>query len=452
MVGKFFLQTYGCQMNVYESGVVRKILADAGFDETTDESSADLLLMMTCSVRSHAEARALGRLADFRSLRARHPGRLVGVLGCMAQRYGDELVKSALVDIVVGPDEYLRLPELIEECRTGSRGLVATRLSSECYDQVKPEPANPVSAFVTVMRGCDNYCSYCIVPYVKGRERSRPLGLVLDEVRALVDRGIKDITLLGQNVLAYRDGHHDFAELLAAVARAAGSARVRFLTSHPRDLSDKVLHTMAETDNVCPSLHLPLQSGSDRILALMNRGYTRAQYLRLVARARALLPGLALSTDVMVAFPGETEADFLDTIDIVQRVRFDSAYMFRFSARPGTRAAELEPKVSAADSGRRLARLIEVQNRITLELNRTMVGQSYELLIEGPSPRGRGALGRTRSGKVVVVADPVPAGALVVARVTHLNGWTPVAQLVRSKPVARCSGSYQPACPDSPES
>ncbi len=457
MAGKFFLQTYGCQMNVYESGVVRKILSDAGFEETEDESSADLLLMMTCSVRSHAEARALGRLADFRSHRAGQPDRLVCVLGCMAQRYGDELVKSALADIVVGPDDYLRLPELVEQCRAGTRGLVATRLSSECYDQVRPEPNNPVSAFVTVMRGCNNYCSYCIVPYVKGRERSRPMDRVLDEVRTLVGRGIKDITLLGQNVLAYQDGSHDFAELLAAVARTAGSARVRFLTSHPRDLTDKVLRTMAEAKNVCPALHLPLQSGSDRILALMNRGYTRTEYLRLVARARALLPGLALSTDVMVAFPGETEADFLDTIDVVQRVRFDSAYTFRFSVRPGTRAAELEPKVSAADSGRRLARLIEVQNRVTIELNRALVGQEHELLIEGPSPRGRDALGRTRSGKVVVVAAPVPAGTLVLARVTHLNGWTPVAQLVTSEPTRaagrlRVRGARRTPCPESQES
>jgi len=429
MAGEFFLKTYGCQMNVYESGVVRRILADAGFSETRDESCADLLMMMTCSVRSHAEARALGRLADFRGLRARHPDRLVVVLGCMAQRYKEELVEDARVDLVVGPDEYLRLPELIRQCRAGTRGIVAARLSSECYERVQPEPDNPVSAFVTVMRGCDNYCSYCIVPYVKGRERSRPLSRVLEETRTRVDGGVREITLLGQNVLAYRDGRQGFAELLRAVAQAAGTARVRFLTSHPRDLTDKVLHTMAEMENVCPFLHLPLQSGSNRILELMNRGYTRAEYLRLVERARVLLPGLALTTDIMVAFPGETESDFLDTIDLVQQVRFDSAYTFRFSVRPGTRAAELEPRVSAADSGRRLARLIEVQNRITLELNRAMVGQEYELLIEGPSPRGRGALGRTRSGKVVVLTEPTRPGTLVRARVTQLNGWTPVAQL-----------------------
>ncbi len=429
MAGKFFLQTYGCQMNVYESGIVRKVLTEAGFSETSDETGADLLLMMTCSVRSHAEARALGRLADFRTRRASQPGRLVIVLGCMAQHYQHHLVRDALVDLVVGPDEYLRLPELIKQCQTGTRGLVATRLSSECYDRICPEPDNPVSALVTVMRGCDNYCSYCIVPYVKGRERSKPLPRVIEEVQTQVSRGAREVTLLGQNVLAYRDGQHGFPELLRAVARAAAPVRVRFLTSHPRDLTDRVLITMAETENVCPSLHLPLQSGSDRVLRLMNRGYTRADYLRLVDRARSLLPGLALTTDIMVAFPGETEADFLDTIDVVQQVRFDSAYTFRFSARPGTTAAELEPKVSAADAGRRLARLIEVQNRITLELNQSMVGQKYELLVEGPSPRGRGALGRTRSGKVVVLTEPARPGTLVWARVTHLRGWTPVAQL-----------------------
>jgi tRNA-2-methylthio-N6-dimethylallyladenosine synthase len=429
MASKFYLQTYGCQMNVYEAGIVRKILADAGFEETPEEDHADLLLMMTCSVRSHAEARALGRLSSFRRRRADDPGRIIGVLGCMAQRYEESLVRDALVDIVVGPDEYLRLPELIEQCRAGARGLVATRLSNECYDELRPLPDRTVSAYVTVMRGCNNCCTYCVVPHVKGRERCRPLASVLDEVHAQLDRGVKEITLLGQNVLAYRDRKHGFPELLRAVSHEAGRARVRFLTSHPRDLSDSVLSVMAEGDNLCPSLHLPLQSGSDRILALMNRGYTRTDYLARVERAREFLPGLTLTTDVLVAFPGETEDDFLATLDVVQRVRFDSAYTFRYSARPGTRAATLEPKVSAADAGRRLARLIEVQNRITLDQSRTMVGQEYELLIEGPSPRGRGALGRTRSGRAVVLAEPVRPGTMVRALVTHLSGWTPVAQL-----------------------
>jgi tRNA-2-methylthio-N6-dimethylallyladenosine synthase len=418
-------------MNVYEAGVVRRILTDAGFAEVEREAEADVLLMMTCSVRSHAEQRALGRIGSFRALRSARPGRVIGVLGCMAQRHKETLVKDHGVDVVVGPDEYLRLPELLAQARSGRTGLVAALLSEECYEHVAPRPDGSFTAFVTVMRGCDNCCSYCIVPYVKGRERSKPFARVLAEIESLLDAGVRDVTLLGQNVLAYRDNGHDFPALLRAVSGIAGRTRVRFLTSHPRDLTEKVVRAMAELSNVCPSLHLPLQSGSDRILKLMNRGYTRAEYLKKIELCRRLLPDLALSTDVLVGFPSETESDFSDTLSVVQSVRFDSAYMFRYSLRPGTKAAQMHPKVSEADSGRRLARLIEVQNRITREWNAAMVGEKHELLIEGPSPRGEGFLGRTRSGKVVIVNGPVRAGETAVGRVTHLNGWTPVAEPVR---------------------
>ena len=425
-------------MNVYESGLVRRVLADAGFAETADEQDADVLLMMTCSVRSHAEQRALGRLGTFRALRSERPGRVVGVLGCMAQRLANTLVADYRVDIVVGPDEYLRLPELIASARTGTTGLVATGQTSECYDAVLParglspdedSPQSPVSAFVTVMRGCDNYCAYCIVPYVKGRERSRPLASVVSEAEHHVANGTKDITLLGQNVLAWRDGSHRFPDLLAAVAAALPGARVRFLTSHPRDLDSSLLETMQRLPNVCPSLHLPVQSGSNRVLSAMNRGYTREDYLRKIDLCRQLLPEVGLSTDVLVGFPSETEADFQATLDLVDAVRFDAAYMFRFSLRPGTRAERLEPKVSEADAGRRLARLIEVQNRITAERTRGLLNRELELLIEGPSPRDSGWLGRTRNNKAVILRGDCAPGDLVRCRVTRINGWTPVAEL-----------------------
>lgn len=415
-------------MNVYEAGVVRRILADAGYDEAGDEREADVLLMMTCSVRSHAEARALGRIGAFRALRGGRPGCVIGVLGCMAQRYGDDLVRNQRVDLVVGPDCYLRLPELLNDIACGAKGLVVTDQSLECYDKVHPLPDSPVTAFVTIMRGCDNYCSYCIVPYVKGRERSKSFGNVLDEVRALIDSGVKDVTLLGQNVSAYRDGERDFTTLLEAVDRVAGDARVRFLTSHPRDLNERVLGAMRDLESVCPALHLPFQSGSDRILKLMNRGYTRADYLRKVARARELVPELSLSTDVIVGFPSETDVEFGETLTVIQDVRFDSAYMFRYSQRPGTAATNIAPRVAEADSGRRLARLIEVQNRITAEQSRRMVGREYELLIEGPSPRERAWLGRTRNNKIVIVNGALAPGDFVRCRVTHVNGWTPVAE------------------------
>jgi len=434
---KFYLQTYGCQMNVYESGLVRRVLTDTGFAETTDEQDADVLLMMTCSVRSHAEQRALGRLGTFRALRAGRPGRIVGVLGCMAQRFADGLVTDHRADIVVGPDEYLRLPELVANVRAGTTGLVATRQTSECYDTVMParglsqdgdSPRSPVSASVTVMRGCDNYCTYCIVPHVKGRERSRPLASVLAEAERNASDGVKDITLLGQNVLAYRDGSRRFPDLLAAVASALPEVRIRFLTSHPRDLNLHLLETMQRLTNACPNLHLPVQSGSNRVLAAMNRGYSREDYLRKIELCREMLPEVGLSTDLLVGFPSETEADFQATLDLVEQVRFDTAYTFRFSLRPGTGAEELAPKVSETDAGRRLARLIEVQNRITVERSRDLLNRELELLIEGPSPRDSGWLGRTANNKVVIFKGRCAPGDLVRCRVTRINGWTPVAE------------------------
>jgi tRNA-2-methylthio-N6-dimethylallyladenosine synthase len=418
--------------------VVRRVLLDAGFAETTEEQEADVLLMMTCSVRSHAEQRALGRLGKFRTLRSERAGRVVGVLGCMAQRFAETLVTDHRADIVVGPDEYLRLPKLIADVQAGTTGLVATNQTNECYDAVMPArglsadgdyPENPVSAFVTVMRGCDNYCTYCIVPHVKGRERSRPLASILSEAEHHVANGARDITLLGQNVLAYRDGSHRFPDLLAAVASALPQVRIRFLTSHPRDLDSSLLDTMRRLPNACPSLHLPVQSGSNLILDRMNRGYTREEYLAKVALCRKALPEVCLTTDVLVGFPSETEADFKATLDLVEQVRFDFAYMFRFSMRPGTRAEEFEPKVSEADAGRRLSRLIEVQNRITGERNRDMLSKAFELLIEGPSPRYSGWLGRTVFNKVVIVKGSCAPGDLVRCRVTRISGWTPVAEV-----------------------
>jgi tRNA-2-methylthio-N6-dimethylallyladenosine synthase len=436
---KFYLQTYGCQMNVYESGVVRRVLTDAGFAETADEQDADVLLMMTCSVRSHAEQRALGRLGTFRALRSEREGRVVGVLGCMAQRLAGTLVNDHGADIVVGPDEYLRLPELIANVQAGTSGLVATRQTSECYDAVMPgqglsstkdSPRSSPTSFVSVMRGCDNYCTYCIVPHVKGRERSRPLASVLAEAERHAEEGAKDITLLGQNVLAYGDGSRRFPDLLESVASALPQVRIRFLTSHPRDLDPNLIEAMSRLPNVCPSLHLPVQSGSNPVLERMNRGYTREDYLAKIALCRKALPEVCLTTDVLVGFPSETEADFKATLDLVEQVRFDFAYMFRFSLRPGTRAEELGPKVSEADAGRRLSRLIEVQNRITAERNRGMLNKEFELLIEGPSPRDSGWLGRTVTNKVVIVKGHCAPGDLVRCRVARINGWTPVAEPV----------------------
>ncbi len=437
MKPRFHLLTYGCQMNVCEAGIVRSILTGAGFAESSDPDSADLVLMLTCSVRSSAEQRALGRLSSLRSFSGEQKNRVIAVLGCMAQNLGRRLTDEYGADIVAGPDEYRLLPELYEQARNGQGRLVHTRLTGECYDDVMPLPDNRVSAFVTVMRGCNNRCSYCIVPLVKGSERCRPFDSIVGEVSALLQQGIVEITLLGQNILAYQDGSRRFPDLLRAVARLPGLLRLRFLTSHPRDLDESLLAAIIES-GACPALHLPLQSGSDRILGLMERGYTKDEYLAKVRMARSLLPEIGLTTDVMVGFPSETEQDFEETLNVIETVRFDYAYMFRFSPRPGTAATGIKPAVSNADAGRRLARLVEIQNRITAERNRELVGRTLELLIEGQAPRG-GMLGRTATNRPVVVDAAVKPGELILGRVTHLQGWTPVAEPVAGEKFRRQS-------------
>ncbi len=415
-------------MNQYEAGIVRAVLESAGFEETAAEREADVLLMLTCAVRSHAERRAIGRLGTFRAIRDAEPGRVVAVLGCMSRNVRDSLVSEHRADLVLGPDHYRHLPELIEQVVTTGQPVVRLDHTDECYEHVTPHAPAGVRGQVTIMRGCNNHCAYCIVPHTRGPERSRPQRQVLDEVRGLVETGVRDVTLLGQNALAYDDNGTDFVALLHAVAAIPGVERLRFLTSHPRDLDQRVVEAMAEIPAVCPDLHLPVQSGSDRILKMMGRRYTRGQYLDKVAFARRLLPDLGLTTDVLVGFPSETEADFSDTLDLIREVSFDFAYMFRYSQRPGTPAEGMTPKVSEADAGHRLARLIDVQNRITRERNARLVGREVELLIEAPGPRGRGMLGRTRTNKTVIVTGPAAVGDTLTCRITHIRGWTPIAE------------------------
>ncbi|MEO0050889.1 MAG: tRNA (N6-isopentenyl adenosine(37)-C2)-methylthiotransferase MiaB [candidate division WOR-3 bacterium] len=423
---RYYLQVYGCQMNLYEADLVRAILNQAGYEETDNEFDSEVLLMMTCSVRAHAENRALGRLAQFVGLKKKGQAQVVGVLGCMAQNLKEKLVEKHQADIVVGPDRYQLLPEFIVSCLRGDGPKIAVDFSNECYENILPEKKVGVTAFVTIMRGCSNFCSYCIVPYVKGPERSRPVESILKEVHHLAKMGVKEITLLGQNVLAYNHRGVDFCALLEKVCAFSEIRRVRFLTSHPRDLDERLVRTMASLPKVCPQLHLPLQSGANRILNLMNRGYTVEEYLSKVALVRKYLPEVSLTTDIIVAFPTETEEEFEATLTCLEGVRFDYAYMFRFSPRPGTRAAEIKPLVPLPVASERLSRLIATQNRITKELSSAMVGREYELLIEGKSPKGNGALGRTPQGKVVIVDQEVNNGNLIRVKITAISGWTPV--------------------------
>ncbi|MGQ9708218.1 MAG: tRNA (N6-isopentenyl adenosine(37)-C2)-methylthiotransferase MiaB [bacterium] len=436
MAFSYYLQVYGCQMNFYEADLVRTILDRAGYQETEIDSLADVLLMMTCSVREHAEKRALVRLAQFIGFKKSPSTKLVGVLGCMAQNLGYTLVNKHGVDVVVGPDQYLILPDLLSRCRDGQKPQVAVEITGERYDQICPIQKKRVTAYVTIMRGCSNFCSYCIVPYVKGPERSRAAASIIAEIRQLVENGVKEVALIGQNVLAYQDHSTDFCRLLEKVCEIDLIERVRFLTSHPRDLNETVIRTMSALSKVCPQLHLPVQSGSDRILKLMNRGYTRNEYLEKIEMVRTLLPEAGLTTDIIVGFPSETDEDFAATLDVIHRARFDYAYMFKFSSRKGTAVAEWKAPVPPEKASERLRRLVEVQNQITRESSYALLGRKVEVLIEGRSRRGNGSFGRTRNGKAVVVDQRLDIGKLITVQIKGVRGWTPVGEIITADPTA----------------
>ncbi len=425
---RFYIRAYGCQMNVYEAGLVRGILGQRGFAETSEESEADLVLLLTCSVREHAEQRAIGRLQNLRGLKRSRPEMILAVLGCMAQSRNVELANGLGADLVVGPDEYRRLPELIDAYRETGSPQIAVRLGGECYEGLIPQSSSRVTGMVTVMRGCDNYCAYCIVPYVRGRERSKSRAAVFAEAEALVRNGVRDVTLVGQNVLAYRDGDLDFAGLLRLADKLDGSPWIRFLTSHPKDMTREFALALRELSNFCPHVHLPMQSGSDRILNAMNRRYTSAEYRQKVAWLREALPGLSLTTDVLVGFPGESDQDFEQTLELVREVGFDFAYMFRYSERSGTVACSLAGKVPEPVAAERLSRLIAMQNDITRERNRALVGTRLEVLVE--ARRGVDLLARTRTNKIVVLNAEAQVGAKLNVRISGIKGWTPIGELV----------------------
>ena len=408
-------------MNKLDSELLRGILVEEGFSSSESPENADIVLINTCSVREHAEQRALAGLLRLARWKRERPGRILGVVGCMAQRMGEELLaRVPHVDLVAGPDTYRMLPNVL---RRGNFPAVLVEQNGELYEGVEPRREGGVRAWVAIMRGCNNFCSYCIVPYVRGRERSRPHRLVVAEVEGLAEEGYKDVTLLGQNVNSYCDGEVDFAGLLRLVDRA-GVPRVRFLTSHPKDLSEDILRAMAECPSLCEHLHLPIQSGSDRVLGLMRRGYTVEQYLKIVEEARRLVPGISITTDILVGFPGETEEDFERTLEVVRYVQFDDAYMYRYSPRPGTLAARFPDDVPEEEKLRRLDEVIRLQREITRRVNERLVGSEVEVLVEAPARRD-GMLGRTRTDKPVVVkGEGLKVGDFVKVRVTGTTGPT----------------------------
>ncbi|MBN2200382.1 tRNA (N6-isopentenyl adenosine(37)-C2)-methylthiotransferase MiaB [bacterium] len=412
-------------MNKNDSELIRGLLNESGYSLAEHWESADVVLVNTCSVREHAERRVLGRLGVLAGWKRLSPNRRIGVLGCMAQRIGASLRElRPCVDFIVGPDGYRRLPELISG---SSASAVDTAFRpEELYGGIRPMRDSGFSAWVTVSRGCVNFCSYCIVPYTRGAERCRTAGDILSEIESLAVRGFREITLLGQNVNSWRDGDMDFADLLRRTAAVNGLLRVRFMTSHPKDLTERLLDAMAETQAVCPHLHLPVQSGSDRILERMNRKYDRKRYMEIVRSARERMPHLGLTTDIMVGFPGETEADFELTLDLLETVRFDDAYTYAYSPRSGTAAAGFEDAVPEDVRFRRLAGLIERQRAVTLQTRKEWIGRTTEILAERPSPRDPDEwLGRTASGLTVVFpAGGAAPGVPVVIRIEGVRGLT----------------------------
>ena len=407
---KLFIETYGCQMNVADSEVIASIMQMAGYSPCETLEEADAVFMNTCSIRDNAEQKILNRLEFFHSLKKKRKHLIVGVLGCMAERVKNDLIENHHVDLVAGPDAYLTLPELIASVEAGEKAINVELSTTETYRDVIPSRicGNHISGFVSIMRGCNNFCHYCIVPYTRGRERSRDVESILNEVRDLEKKGYKEVTLLGQNVNSYRfekDGEVvTFPMLLRLVAETVPGMRVRFTTSHPKDMSDETLHVIAEVPNVCKHIHLPVQSGSSRILKLMNRKYTREWYLERVEAIRRIIPDCGLSTDIFSGFHSETEEEHQMSLSLMRECEYDSAFMFKYSERPGTYASKnLPDNVPEETKIRRLNEMIELQNQLSAESNAKDVGKTFEVLAEGVSKRSKDQLfGRTEQNKVVV--------------------------------------------------
>ncbi len=446
---KFYIESYGCQMNFSDSEIVASILQGEGFGATRNAEEADLILLNTCSIREKAEQTVRQRLTTFRSSKNKNPGLLIGVLGCMAERLKSKfLEEEKLVDMVVGPDAYRSLPSLIEEAETGQKGVNVLLSRDETYADISPVrlDSNGITGFVSIMRGCNNMCSFCVVPFTRGRERSREAQSIVAECRDLFDRGFREVTLLGQNVDSFyyvdKNGHVvDFARLLEMVALISPLLRVRFSTSHPKDITDEVLHTMAKYSNICKYIHLPVQSGNTRVLQMMNRTYTREWYLSRVKRIKEIMPDCGLSTDVIVGFCTETEEEHQDTLSLMQQCKYDYAYMFSYSERPGTLAARrYQDDVPEDVKKRRLEELIAIQRKQNQLNNQAELGKSFEVLIEGNSKRSdEHWAGRNSQNKVLVFPKGnagLKKGDYVHVKVTSVTSGTLLGEMVKIKIMA----------------
>lgn len=436
---KFYIETYGCQMNVADSEVVAAILTAKGYEHIKDRNEADIILVNTCSVRENAEQRVRGRVQGFSEVRKQNPHLLIGVMGCMAERLGEKLFEQEKnVNIIVGPDAYMDLPLLIEKASRGEKAINIQLSETETYKDICPSRIDEtsISGFVSIMRGCNNFCTYCIVPYTRGRERSRSPHSIVSEVMDLQKRGYKEVTLLGQNVnsYCYKDESTtvDFPALLALVARTVPSMRIRFATSHPKDMSDQTLETIARYSNICKAIHLPVQSGSNSVLKNMNRKYTREWYLDRIAAIRRIVPDCGISTDVFVGFHNENETDFRETLSLMEEVKFDLAYMFKYSERPGTVASKRLPdNIDEETKGRRLQELIDLQIGWSLESNRKDIGKTFEVLVEGVSKKSPDEMfGRSSQNKVIVFpSTSTRIGEFVQVKVKDCTSATLIGEL-----------------------
>jgi len=441
---KAYIETYGCQMNFADSELVAGILQAEGYSFTADPQEADLVLLNTCAIREHAEEKIWQRLKYFQSLKARRPHLMVGVLGCMAERLRKKLIEEApVVDLVAGPDSYRHLPQLIRQVEGGAKAVHVLLSREETYADVAPLRLSPhrVSAYISIMRGCNNMCSFCIVPFTRGRERSRSWESILQEAQDLAEKGYKEITLLGQNVDSYNDRGVRFAQLLARLAEAVPQVWIRFATSHPKDMQDEVLETMAAYPNLTPYIHLPVQSGSDTVLQRMNRGYTAAWYLKRVEAIRRYLPQAVVSTDIIVGFCGETEAEYQETLALMRAAAFDSVYHFMYSERPGTLAARrYRDDVPLEVKKARLEGVIALAQELSLQSHRRLIGTRQPVLLEKPARKDpRDVAGRTFSGHAVVVrqaADRYPPGSFLQVRIVEATSATLIGDVADAAPVS----------------
>ena len=444
---KFYIETYGCQMNFADSEIVNAILLEKGMDPVNNAELADIILVNTCSIRENAETKVWNRLKEFRGLKTQNKSLTVGVLGCMAERIKDQIIEEEqLVDIVVGPDAYRDIPRLIEEVEDGRKAVNVLLSLEETYADIAPirTTGNGVSAFVSIMRGCDNMCSFCVVPFTRGRERSRPLESILNEIRQLSDQGYKEVTLLGQNVNSYKDGSHSFSTLMDKASLVDPEMRFRFSSPHPKDFPDELLHLIAERPNLCNYIHIPAQAGSDSMLERMRRPYTRDQYLQIIEKMKGIIPGLSLSTDIIAGFCGETEEEHQQTLSLMREVEYDLAYMFAYSERERTLAyRKFEDDVPEEVKKRRLSEIISQQMSIQHRRNNDEIGQRHVVLVEGTSKRSEQQLsGRTDTNKIAVFdRKEFEKGDYVEVEITGATSATLIA-----KPIAKTSlGAYYSA-------